>query len=97
MDGSEIIAEDNDTLQIPSPLSIVAIAINGNRKSKYIVKWALEKFIPEGNNFFKLIHVRARITGIPTPSKCMLLKLCWSQSLYLMGPFFFFLKIFINN
>ncbi|XP_004307786.1 PREDICTED: U-box domain-containing protein 35-like [Fragaria vesca subsp. vesca] len=67
MDGSEIIAEDNDTLQIPSPLSIVAIAINGNRKSKYIVKWALEKFIPEGNNFFKLIHVRARITGIPTP------------------------------
>ncbi|XP_061997820.1 U-box domain-containing protein 35-like isoform X2 [Rosa rugosa] len=68
MDRSEILeAEDNLTLQIPSPLSIVAIAINGNRKSKYIVKWALEKFIPEGNLFFKLIHVRARITGIPTP------------------------------
>ncbi|XP_024190670.1 U-box domain-containing protein 35 isoform X2 [Rosa chinensis] len=68
MDRSEILeAENNLTLQTHSPLSIVAIAINGNRKSKYIVKWALEKFIPEGNLFFKLIHVRARITGIPTP------------------------------
>lgn len=90
MDGSEIIeAEENLTLQIPSPLSIVAIAINGNRKSKYVVRWALEKFIPEGNIFFKLIHVRARITGIPTPSKLMLLQLCWSQVVYIMELFYF--------
>lgn len=91
MDGSEIIeAEENLTVQIPSPLSIVAIAINGNRKSKYIVRWALEKFIPEGNNFFKLIHVRARITGIPTPSKLMFVQLCWSRVVHIMETLFFF-------
>ncbi|CAL9008439.1 unnamed protein product [Prunus brigantina] len=69
MDGSEIIeAHGSVALEAgPSPLSIVAIAINGNRKSKYIVRWALEKFVPEGNVFFKLIHVRPRITGVPTP------------------------------
>ncbi|XP_050385376.1 U-box domain-containing protein 35-like [Argentina anserina] len=65
MDGSEI--EDNHTLQIPSPPLIVAIAINGNRKSKYIVRWALEKFIPEDVVLYRLIHVRGKITGIPTP------------------------------
>lgn len=90
MEGSETIEADNLTLQIPFPLSIVAIAINGNRKSKYVVRWTLEKFIPEGNIFFKLIHVRARITGIPTPSKLMLLQLCWSQVVYIMEFFFSF-------
>lgn len=55
-------------LSPPPPLS-VAIAINGNRKSKYIVKWALDKFISEENVAFKLLHVQARITSVPTPSK----------------------------
>lgn len=53
-------------LSPPPPLS-VAIAINGNRKSKYIVKWALDKFISEENVAFKLLHVQARITSVPTP------------------------------
>ncbi|KAL8096033.1 U-box domain-containing protein 35-like isoform X2 [Apium graveolens] len=52
-------------LAIPPP--IVAIAINGNSNSKYVVKWALDKFVLEGNLLFKLLHVRPRITAVPTP------------------------------
>ncbi|KAL4178634.1 hypothetical protein AMTRI_Chr13g83240 [Amborella trichopoda] len=62
------IQEEEET-HIPQPLSplTVAIVVNGNRDSKYAVKWALEKFIPEGRISFKLLHVRPRITRIPTP------------------------------
>lgn len=49
--------------------STVAVAVKGNSKSKYIVSWALEKFIPEGVVIFKLLHVRPRITTVPTASK----------------------------
>ena len=48
---------------------VIAIALNGGAKSKYIVRWAIEKFIPEGNVAFKLFHVFPKITGVPTPSK----------------------------
>ncbi|KAM1069837.1 hypothetical protein EV1_001618 [Malus domestica] len=65
MDGSEM-TEGGENIQ-PSSLSIVGIAVSGDRNSKYIVRWALDKFVPEGNVFFKLIHVRERITGVPTP------------------------------
>ncbi|CAK9139917.1 unnamed protein product [Ilex paraguariensis] len=51
----------------PPPSLTVAIAITGNRKSKYIVKWALDKFVPEGKLMFKLLHVRPKITKVPTP------------------------------
>ncbi|KAM7491768.1 hypothetical protein LguiA_034689 [Lonicera macranthoides] len=54
------------TLPPPAHLT-VAVAINGDRKSTKIVKWALENFIPEGKNFFKLLHVRPKITAVPTP------------------------------
>ncbi|KAK3033243.1 hypothetical protein RJ639_033123 [Escallonia herrerae] len=50
----------------PSTSNVVAIAINGDRKSKYVVKWALEKFVPEGESVFKLLHVRPTITRVPT-------------------------------
>uniref|UniRef100_A0A5B6YIJ3 RING-type E3 ubiquitin transferase n=1 Tax=Davidia involucrata TaxID=16924 RepID=A0A5B6YIJ3_DAVIN len=67
MEGKEII-EVEGILALPPPPSLtVAIAINGNKKSKYIVKWALEKFIPEGKIMFKLLHVRPKITAVPTP------------------------------
>lgn len=67
MEGSEII-EARGLLGLPPPPSlIVAVAINGNRKSKYVVKWALEKFVPEGKSIFKLLHVRPNITAVPTP------------------------------
>lgn len=49
--------------------SVVGLAIKGNKKSKYVVQWALDKFVAEGVLIFKLIHVRAVIKGVPTPSK----------------------------
>ncbi|KAG2240054.1 hypothetical protein Bca52824_091174 [Brassica carinata] len=51
----------------PPPPPAVAVAINGKKKSKYVVFWALEKFIPEGFSDFKLLYVRPPITHIPTP------------------------------
>ncbi|XP_051142983.1 U-box domain-containing protein 35-like isoform X2 [Andrographis paniculata] len=47
--------------------SVVALAISGSSKSKYVVKWALEKFVPEGQVYFKILHVRPVISRIPTP------------------------------
>ncbi|KAL5569851.1 hypothetical protein UlMin_026426, partial [Ulmus minor] len=67
MDGSEIVEEDgNFLLPTPSSLSAVGIAINGNKNDKYIVRWALDKFVPEGDVVVKLIHVRPRIVAVPT-------------------------------
>ena len=48
---------------------LVGVAITGSRKSKYILKWALDKFLPEGNVTFKLLHVYPKITVVPTPSE----------------------------
>lgn len=50
-----------------SSSSAVALAIKGSKKSKYVVQWALNKFVPEGMIIFKLIHVHAGIIGVPTP------------------------------
>ncbi|KDO45279.1 hypothetical protein CISIN_1g003576mg [Citrus sinensis] len=61
--------EVKDIVELPnSPALSVAVAVKGNRKSRYAVLWALEKFIPEGINLFKLLHVRPRITSVPTPT-----------------------------
>lgn len=49
----------------------VGIAINGNKSSKYVVRWALDKFAPEGNAIMKLIHVRLRILGVPSKPKTL--------------------------
>ncbi|XP_021842169.1 U-box domain-containing protein 35 isoform X2 [Spinacia oleracea] len=46
---------------------VIMIALNGGAKSKHIVRWAMEKFIPEGKVAFKLLHVFPKITGVPTP------------------------------
>ncbi|KAF3614355.1 hypothetical protein FXO38_35729 [Capsicum annuum] len=51
----------------PLNSSTIAVAINGKKKSKHVVRWALDKFVPEGKVCFKLLHVRPRITGVPTP------------------------------
>nr|CAD1820636.1 unnamed protein product [Ananas comosus var. bracteatus] len=45
----------------------VAIAVNGSKSSRCAVKWALEKFVPEGRILFRLLHVRPKITMVPTP------------------------------
>lgn len=59
--------------ELPPPAySVAAVAISGSRKSKYVVNWALDKFVPEGVVYFKLLHVRPVISRIPTPSKLFL-------------------------
>lgn len=50
-----------------APENSVAIAISGSRRSKYVVNWALDKFIPEGEISFKLLYVRPKILAVPTP------------------------------
>lgn len=66
-------SEPEDPLPLQSPLSaVVAVAINGKRESKYVVRWALENFIPEGKVVFKLIHVRAVLSSVPTPMGIMI-------------------------
>ncbi|GFQ01027.1 U-box domain-containing protein 35 [Phtheirospermum japonicum] len=54
--------------ELPPPAyAVAAVAISGSKKSKYILNWALEKFVPEGLVYFKLLHVRPVISRIPTP------------------------------
>lgn len=65
--------EGLQSLVVPSSSSsIVAIAVNGDSKSKYVVEWALEKFAVEDKVLFKLLHVRPIIKSVPTPSKFFL-------------------------
>ncbi|KAK7322455.1 hypothetical protein VNO77_25836 [Canavalia gladiata] len=65
MDKIEEAEENNKSQHFSS--SVVALAIKGNKKSKYVVQWALNKFVPDGMIIFKLIHVHAGIKGVPTP------------------------------
>lgn len=64
-----------DKLALPPPpppppsCNTVVVALSGSRKNKNVVTWALEKFAPEGNVGFKLLHIHPRITSVPTPSK----------------------------
>ncbi|KAK4385168.1 U-box domain-containing protein 52 [Sesamum angolense] len=55
----------------PSTVSfVVGIAINCGKRSKYVIRWALENLIPDGGPeqvCFKLIHVFPEITTVPTP------------------------------
>ncbi|XVF08510.1 hypothetical protein REPUB_Repub07fG0009300 [Reevesia pubescens] len=67
MEKKEIEEAETELVLPPLPTLTIGVAINGNGKSKYVVKWALEKFIPEENVVFKLLHVRAKITSVPTP------------------------------
>ncbi|EOA16012.1 hypothetical protein CARUB_v10004133mg [Capsella rubella] len=57
-----------DKLALPPPsLYTVIVALSGSSKSKNVVTWALEKFAPEGNVGFKLLHIHPMITSVPTP------------------------------
>ncbi|KAG0502146.1 hypothetical protein HPP92_002218 [Vanilla planifolia] len=55
------------SLMLPESFSTVAIAISGSKNSKRAVKWALDKFIPEGMTHFRLLYVRPMISAVPTP------------------------------
>lgn len=68
MEGREDESDNNFKL-LPSPSPVVAVAISGKRNSKYIIRWSLEKFVPEGIINFKMLHIIPRITSVPTPSK----------------------------
>lgn len=48
---------------------LVGVALTCSRKSKFILKWALDKFLPEGDVTFKLIYVYPKITIVPTASE----------------------------
>ncbi|CAN7125724.1 unnamed protein product [Brassica rapa subsp. narinosa] len=68
MDKKMSARSSSDHLSPPPPPSpVVAVAINGKKKSKDVAFWALEKFIPGGFSDFKLIYVRPPITYIITP------------------------------
>lgn len=67
MEEDAFIEEENKLALPPPSYLTLAIAINGERKSKYVVKWALDKFIPEGILLFKLLHVIPRMSTVPTP------------------------------
>lgn len=65
----EIQEEEESQISLPPSFLVVAVAVNGSKNCKYAVKWALEKFVPEGRIFFRLLHVRPPIKMVPTPSK----------------------------
>ncbi|XP_017442750.1 U-box domain-containing protein 35 isoform X2 [Vigna angularis] len=79
-------ADANTVSQRSSSSSVVALAIKGNKKSKYVVQWALNKFVPEGMIIFKLIHVHATIKGVPTPSTAFKKEVEWQTNQMLL-PF----------
>ncbi|XP_010275384.1 PREDICTED: U-box domain-containing protein 35-like [Nelumbo nucifera] len=62
------ILETEEQLALPPPSSLtVAVAVSGSKKSRLVLRWALDKFISEGATLFKLLHVRSVITKVPTP------------------------------
>ncbi|KAK9145671.1 hypothetical protein Sjap_005574 [Stephania japonica] len=63
----KILEVDKRSLMLSSSLTVV-VAVNGSRKSNCALKWALKRFSDEGKVMFKLLHVRARITTVPTPT-----------------------------
>ncbi|KAK4740673.1 hypothetical protein SAY87_024261 [Trapa incisa] len=67
MAEKEIVEYQGQPNVLSNPPMTVGIAIDGKVKCKYLVRWALEKFIHEGVVSFKLLHVYPRIMGVPTP------------------------------
>ncbi|KAK9130794.1 hypothetical protein Sjap_011281 [Stephania japonica] len=64
----KILEVDKRSLMLSSSLTFV-VAVNGSRKSNCALKWALERISDEGKVMFKLLHVRSRITTVPTPNE----------------------------
>ncbi|KAK3131562.1 hypothetical protein QOZ80_6AG0508120 [Eleusine coracana subsp. coracana] len=65
---AEIEETVGDGAEMEAPVySTVAVAVNGSRSSRYALKWALDKFVPEGRILFRILHVRPTITMVPTP------------------------------
>lgn len=47
----------------------VGIAIKDGRTSKHVVKWALDKFVPERITSIKILHILPKLKMVPTPSE----------------------------
>ncbi|KAL3024305.1 hypothetical protein AAZX31_04G113200 [Glycine max] len=82
----KILEADANNMSQHSSSSVVALAIKGNKKSKYVVQWALNKFVPEGMIIFKLIHVHGGIKGVPTLSTAFKKEVEWQTNQMLL-PF----------
>ncbi|KAJ3691047.1 hypothetical protein LUZ61_020211 [Rhynchospora tenuis] len=63
------IQEVNGTMGevVPATVVTVGIGVKDSRTSKHVVKWALDKFTPEGTILFKLLYVLPKIKMVPTP------------------------------
>ncbi|KAF0903269.1 hypothetical protein E2562_026556 [Oryza meyeriana var. granulata] len=68
MEIEEAAAAGDGELEMEAPsVSTVAIAVNGSKNSRHALKWALDKFVPEGRVLFRILHVRPTIKMVPTP------------------------------
>ncbi|XP_006655773.1 U-box domain-containing protein 35 [Oryza brachyantha] len=68
MEIQEAAGAGEDGLEMEAPsVSTVAIAVNGSKSSRHALKWALDKFVPEGRVLFRILHVRPIIKMVPTP------------------------------
>ncbi|GJN00984.1 hypothetical protein PR202_ga18213 [Eleusine coracana subsp. coracana] len=80
---AEIEETVGDGAEMEAPVySTVAVAVNGSRSSRYALKWALDKFVPEGRILFRILHVRPTITMVPTPSERFTFLLSLTDSIY---------------
>ncbi|XP_055827030.1 U-box domain-containing protein 35-like isoform X2 [Solanum dulcamara] len=78
---NEVVTKVEGLSPLPSVnSSTIAVAINGKKKSKCVVRWALDKFVPEGKVCFKLLHVRPPIIGVPTPMTAFRKDVEWQTS-----------------
>ncbi|KAL6641458.1 hypothetical protein ACP70R_019639 [Stipagrostis hirtigluma subsp. patula] len=50
-----------------NPSITIGLAVSSSKSSKYAVKWALKNFGARERTRFMLIHVRQRVTLVPTP------------------------------
>uniref|UniRef100_A0A0A9DFD9 RING-type E3 ubiquitin transferase n=1 Tax=Arundo donax TaxID=35708 RepID=A0A0A9DFD9_ARUDO len=64
----EIEEAGGEAAEMEAPVvSTVAVAVSGSGSSRHALKWALDKFVPEGRALFRILHVRPAITTVPTP------------------------------
>lgn len=64
------IQETGETREEEASTSLtVGIAVKDSRKCKQVVKWALDKFTPEGKTIIKLLHVLPKAKMVPTASE----------------------------
>ncbi|KAG8093969.1 hypothetical protein GUJ93_ZPchr0012g20485 [Zizania palustris] len=68
MEIEEAAAAAEEELEMEAPsVSTVAIAVSGSKNSRHALKWALDKFVPEGRVLFRILYVRPTIKMVPTP------------------------------